>query len=82
MKQNGNAVSLVSETKGTHDFLKLRTSEADKVHRRIRHFEILNHMRLKVVVLARTAQRPHHCPITLLIPHGDGTQFCPICSLG
>ena len=31
IKQNGQALYLVRETKGTRDFLKLRTSEADKV---------------------------------------------------
>jgi type III restriction enzyme len=32
---------LVRETKSTRDFLKLRTSEADKVRRSQRHFERL-----------------------------------------
>ena len=44
----GNAVVqkqtlyLVKETKGTRDFLKLRTSEADKVRCGQRHFEAIN----------------------------------------
>ncbi|MGA2584478.1 MAG: type III restriction endonuclease subunit R [Tepidisphaeraceae bacterium] len=52
VKQNGKTVYLVRETKGTHNFLKLRTSEADKVRCGIRHFEVLNDVRLKVVVSA------------------------------
>jgi len=31
VKDDGQALYLVRETKGTRDFLKLRTSEADKV---------------------------------------------------
>lgn len=32
---------LVRETKGTRDFLKLRTSEADKVRCGVKHFDTL-----------------------------------------
>jgi type III restriction enzyme len=39
--QNGALVYMVRETKGTRDFLKLRTSEADKVRCGKRHFEAL-----------------------------------------
>jgi type III restriction enzyme len=41
LKQNGQALYLVRETKGTRDFLKLRTSEADKVRCGQKHFEAL-----------------------------------------
>jgi len=41
LKQNGGPLYLVRETKGTRDFLKLRTSEADKVRCGQRHFEAL-----------------------------------------
>lgn len=41
LKHDGHALYLVRETKGTHDFLKLRTSEADKVRCGQRHFEAL-----------------------------------------
>jgi type III restriction enzyme len=41
MKHNGQALYLVRETKSTKDFLKLRTSEADKVRCGQKHFEIL-----------------------------------------
>ena len=41
LKHNGQALYLVRETKGTRDFLKLRTSEADKVRCGQRHFEAL-----------------------------------------
>lgn len=41
LKQDGQALYLVRETKGTRDFLKLRTSEADKVRCGQRHFEAL-----------------------------------------
>lgn len=40
-KHDGQALYLVRETKGTREFLKLRTSEADKVHCGKRHFEEL-----------------------------------------
>ncbi len=51
VKQNGEAVYMVRETKGTRDFLKLRTSEADKVRCGERHFEALG-VDFKVVVSA------------------------------
>ena len=41
LKQNGEAIYMVRETKGTRDFLKLRTSEADKVRCGQKHFESL-----------------------------------------
>ncbi|MCL4535145.1 MAG: DEAD/DEAH box helicase family protein [Bacteroidetes bacterium] len=41
LKQDGQALYLVRETKGTRDFLKLRTSEADKVRCGQKHFETL-----------------------------------------
>jgi type III restriction enzyme len=41
LKHNGQALYLVRETKGTRDFLKLRTSEADKVRCGQKHFEAL-----------------------------------------
>jgi type III restriction enzyme len=41
IKQNGQALYLVRETKSTRDFLKLRTSEADKVRCGLKHFEAL-----------------------------------------
>jgi type III restriction enzyme len=41
LKDGGQAFYLVRETKGTRDFLKLRTSEADKVRCGQRHFEEL-----------------------------------------
>jgi type III restriction enzyme len=41
LKDDGEAVYLARETKGTRDFLKLRTSEADKVRCGQRHFEAL-----------------------------------------
>ncbi len=41
LKDDGTALYLVRETKGTRDFLKLRTTEADKVHCGQRHFETL-----------------------------------------
>jgi restriction endonuclease len=41
LKHDGQALYLVRETKGTRDFLKLRTSEADKVRCGLRHFEAL-----------------------------------------
>jgi type III restriction enzyme len=42
LKDDGQALYLVRETKGTKDFLKLRTEEADKVRCGQRHFEALN----------------------------------------
>lgn len=41
VKEDRTMLYLVRETKGTHDFLKLRTSEAEKVHCGQRHFEAL-----------------------------------------
>jgi type III restriction enzyme len=41
LKHNGQALYLVRETKGTRDFLKLRTLEADKVRCGLKHFETL-----------------------------------------
>ncbi len=41
LKHDGQALYLVRETKGTRDFLKLRTSEADKVRCGQKHFETL-----------------------------------------
>ncbi|MGH8590913.1 MAG: hypothetical protein ACREXX_16770 [Gammaproteobacteria bacterium] len=41
LKHDGTAMYLVRETKGTRDFLKLRTAEADKVRCGQKHFETL-----------------------------------------
>jgi type III restriction enzyme len=41
VKHDGQAMHLVRETKGTRDFLKFRTSEADKVRCGQKHFETL-----------------------------------------
>lgn len=41
LKHDGTALYLVRETKGTRDFLKLRTVEADKVRCGQKHFETL-----------------------------------------
>lgn len=41
VKRDGTALYLVRETKGTRDFLKLRTAEADKVRCGQRHFEAI-----------------------------------------
>ena len=41
LKEDGQALYLVRETKGTRDFLRLRTSEADKVRCGSKHFETL-----------------------------------------
>ncbi len=41
LKHDGKALYLVRETKGTRDFLKLRTVEADKVRCGRKHFETL-----------------------------------------
>jgi len=41
LKDDGQALYLVRETKGTRDFLKLRTSEAEKVRCGQKHFETL-----------------------------------------
>ena len=42
VKHEDATIYLVRETKGTRDFLKLRTSEADKVRCGQKHFEALN----------------------------------------
>jgi type III restriction enzyme len=42
VKHDHETLYLVRETKGTKDFLKLRTTEADKVRCGQRHFEALN----------------------------------------
>lgn len=52
LKQDGSALYLVRETKGTRDFLKLRTSEADKVRCGKAHFESLG-VSFDVVTSAR-----------------------------
>jgi type III restriction enzyme len=41
LKDDGQAVYMVRETKATRDFMKLRTSEADKVRCGKKHFEAL-----------------------------------------
>ena len=41
MKHDDEAVYLVSETKDTKDFLKLRSGESDKVRCGERHFEAI-----------------------------------------
>ena len=41
VKDDGVTIYLVRETKGTRDFLKLRTSEADKVRCGEKHFDAL-----------------------------------------
>lgn len=41
VKDDGSVLYLVRETKGTKDFMKLRTSEADKVRSGARHFDAL-----------------------------------------
>lgn len=41
LKHDDRALYLVRETKGTKDFLKLRTSEADKVRCGEKHFETI-----------------------------------------
>jgi type III restriction enzyme len=41
LKHDGQALYLVRETKGTRDFLQLRTSEADKIRCGQQHFETL-----------------------------------------
>ena len=41
LKEDGKTLYLVRETKGTRDFLKLRTSEADKVRCGQKHFDAL-----------------------------------------
>ncbi|HZT71435.1 MAG TPA: DEAD/DEAH box helicase family protein [Terriglobia bacterium] len=51
LKHDGQAIYLVRETKGTKDFLKLRTSEADKVRCGQKHFEAIG-VDFQVVVTA------------------------------
>jgi type III restriction enzyme len=51
LKHDGQAMYLVRETKGTRDFMKLRTSEAEKVRCGKRHFETLG-VPFEVVVTA------------------------------
>ena len=41
LKQNGEALYLARETKGTRDFLRLRTLEADKIRCGKKHFEAI-----------------------------------------
>jgi len=41
LKHDGEALYLVRETKGTRDFLKLRTSEADKIRCGQKHFDAI-----------------------------------------
>lgn len=41
LKHDGQALYLVRETKGTRDFMKLRTTEADKVRCGKKHFEAI-----------------------------------------
>lgn len=52
VKQNGRVLYLIRETKSTHNFLKLRTSEADKVRCGKAHFEALD-VPFEVVVTAQ-----------------------------
>ena len=42
LKHDGTAIYLVRETKGTRDFLELRTAEADKVRCGQKHFEAID----------------------------------------
>lgn len=42
LKHYDQTIDLVRETKGTKDFLKLRTTEADKVRCGQKHFEAIN----------------------------------------
>jgi type III restriction enzyme len=51
LKENGAALYLARETKGTRDFLKLRTTEADKVRCGKKHFEAIG-VPFEVVVSA------------------------------
>jgi len=51
LKHNDETLYLVRETKGTRDFLKLRTSEADKVRCGQKHFEELG-LELEVSISA------------------------------
>jgi Restriction endonuclease len=51
LKHDGKALYLVRETKGTKDFLKLRSSESDKIRCGEQHFKALN-VDFKVAVSA------------------------------
>jgi type III restriction enzyme len=51
LKKDSETVYLVRETKGTKDFLKLRTTEADKVRCGKAHFDALG-VPFEVVVTA------------------------------
>lgn len=51
LKHNGQALYLARETKGTRDFLKLRTSESDKVKCGKKHFDAIG-VQFDVVVSA------------------------------
>ena len=42
MKHEDSTLYLVRETKSTRDFLKLRTTEADKVRCGVQHFKALD----------------------------------------
>jgi len=52
VKHDDNTIYMVRETKGTKDYLKLRTAEADKINCGRKHFEALN-VPFDVVVSAR-----------------------------
>lgn len=52
VKHNDTTIYMVRETKGNKDFLKLRTSEADKINCGRKHFEALN-VPFDVVVSAK-----------------------------
>ena len=60
LKQNGGPLYLVRETKGTRDFLKLRTSEADKVRRGRKHFDVASRLAASRAVRAAHSRRPSH----------------------
>jgi type III restriction enzyme len=51
LKHDGKALYLVRETKRTKDFLKLRSSESDKIRSGEQHFKALN-VDFKVAVSA------------------------------
>jgi len=51
VKHDGEAVYLIRETKGTRDFLKLRSIEADKVRCGVKHFAALG-VEFKVAMTA------------------------------
>lgn len=52
VKHNDNTIYMVRETKGNKDYLKLRTSEADKINCGKKHFEALD-VSFDVVVSAK-----------------------------